>query len=699
MFIKSKMLMFAFILLLKADALAQRDSFQVESVIDASIQRVWQAFTDPADLTKWSVKLAEVDLRVSGLIRTSYDASAVLGDESTFETRILTFETNRMIAFQPVIVPKDLPSRDAYMKIWTIVYFDSLSKSQTRVRVSSHGYGPSESAQQMLASFEKGNKSKLQRLNEYLQTASAAVDTNPRIVKNPITDASQKNNVERIPPLIQTIEIDAPLPLVWDAFSTSKSMAEWMAPLATIDMRVGGKMMANYNPAGRLGDPETIVNTVICYDPLRMISLKVAKPPATFPFKDAIANTWSVMYFEKLSLSRTRIRIVGMGYDTSEQSQKMKQFFDVGNDWTLRELSKYLSSKPASQTAVEKQGAKDASSTSYEHGNVKVTITKSPKKRLDFEIEIPATREQVWHALTTVDGVREFYCPGGQIVLEPGGVYEYHFMPDAPPGKRGMEGTKLFTLLPMQMLAGTGSAPPMFPQVRKEKTRWVTIMDEVDNEHTRVRMSMVDWPASEEWSTAFEYFIKNNPVYFEMLYKRFTNGPIDWQARGVVVKPLPPVTKTTWPGRTLEKQVLLKASPKEVWNRWTTPDGLGSFFSKHTNIDFRIGGAYELYFDMNAPVGKRGGEGCEILTYAPYELLAFTWNAPPSIPRLRDANARTHVILQIKAQTDGYTQLTLSQIGIGDGEDWDAYYTYFDRAWSNVLKSLAASFDSAGEAE
>ncbi len=330
-------------------ALAQRTSFVVESVIDAPIDRVWLAFIDPADLTKWSVKVADVDLCVGGLIRTSYDASAVLGDKSTFETRILTYETNRMIAFQPVSVPKDLPSRDAYLKIWTIVYCDSLSKSQTRVRVASHGYGPGEAAQQMLALFEKGNVSKLQRLNEYLQTDSAA-DTIKRDEKISKTDApSQKNNIESMPPLVQEIEIDAPIGLVWDAFSTSKSMAEWMAPLAQIDMKVGGKMLANYHADGKLGDPNTIENTVLCFDPRRMISLKATKPPASFPFMDAIAKTWSVLYFEALSPKRSRIRIVGMGYDSSEQSQQMKQFFQVGNEWTLKALNNYFSASSANK--------------------------------------------------------------------------------------------------------------------------------------------------------------------------------------------------------------------------------------------------------------------------------------------------------------------------------------------------------------
>ncbi len=688
---KSRIIIVPFVFVLSGFTYAQRSSFEVASVIHAPIQRVWQAFTDPEDLMKWSVKMAEVDLRVGGIIRTNYNANGKLGDEQTFETQVLTFEPERMIAFRPMSAPKNLSYREAYLKIWTVVYFDDLSHDKTGVRISSHGYGPGDTAQQMLALFEKNNERKLQRLNEYVQTSVANANPNKKDAKHSSDEASShEKNVESLAPLVHVSEINAPLDFVWDAFATSKGLAAWMAPLAIIDLRVGGKMLANYHADGKLGDANTIENTILSFDPQRMISLKATKPPASFPFKDAIAKTWSVMYFEALSPRRTSIRIVGMGYDESEQSQRMRSFFKMGNDWTLKELNKYFIAKSegSKNTAIRE----DVDSTSHQHGHVKVTVTRKPLKRLDFEIDVPASRASVWRALATIEGAREFYCPGGRMALKPGGTYEYHFRPNAPPGQRGMEGTTLFTLLPKQMLAGTGSAPPMFPQVQKEKTRWVMLLDELEDHHTRVRMTMVDWPDGKEWDKAFEYFIEHNPVFLEMLYKRFTDGPIDWSARGVEVRPLPPAEKTSWPGRTLKKKVLVKATPSQVWNAWTTQEGLAKFFAKQANVEIRIGGAYELFMQPEAQQGQRGCEGCEILAYVPDKLLAFTWIAPPSIPSLRTAENRTHVILRMKSQADGFTELALYHIGFGQGDDWDTCYGYFDRAWGKVLKRLRASF-------
>jgi hypothetical protein len=38
------------------------------------------------------------------------------------------------------------------------------------------------------------------------------------------------------------------------------------------------------------------------------------------------------------------------------------------------------------------------------------------------------------------------------------------------------------------------------------------------------------------------------------------------------------------------------------------------------------------------------------------------------------------------------TRVSLSQIGWGDGEDWDAVHAPFDQAWDEILRRLQYSF-------
>ena len=134
--------------------------------------------------------------------------------------------------------------------------------------------------------------------------------------------------------------INAPVPEVWKAFTTTDGLKSWMAPLAEIDLRVGGKMRVNYDASGKLGDEKTIENTILSLEPERMLSIQATRPPAGFPFPTAIKDMWTVLRFEPAGADRTRLIITGMGFGESEESVKMREFFDKGNAHTLELLRK-----------------------------------------------------------------------------------------------------------------------------------------------------------------------------------------------------------------------------------------------------------------------------------------------------------------------------------------------------------------------
>ncbi|MCA9201138.1 MAG: SRPBCC domain-containing protein, partial [Planctomycetales bacterium] len=60
------------------------------------------------------------------------------------------------------------------------------------------------------------------------------------------------------------VEIDAGVDDIWNAFTTTEGLQSWVAPLADINFKVGGKWRANYSENGELGDENTIENTILC---------------------------------------------------------------------------------------------------------------------------------------------------------------------------------------------------------------------------------------------------------------------------------------------------------------------------------------------------------------------------------------------------------------------------------------------------
>jgi uncharacterized protein YndB with AHSA1/START domain len=147
------------------------------------------------------------------------------------------------------------------------------------------------------------------------------------------------------PPLIHQGVVDASVDEVWLAFTSKDGLESWMAAHAAIDLRLGGSMMKHYDPKGTLGDSKTIENTILAFEPKRMLSFRVSKPPEGFPFPRAVKNMWTVIYFEPLNALKTQFREVGLGFGDDEESQKMREFFDRGNAATLAQLQKHFSAK------------------------------------------------------------------------------------------------------------------------------------------------------------------------------------------------------------------------------------------------------------------------------------------------------------------------------------------------------------------
>lgn len=142
--------------------------------------------------------------------------------------------------------------------------------------------------------------------------------------------------------VVYEAEVDADIDAVWHAFTTKDGLTTWMAPLVEIELAVGGKMKANYNAKGEIGDKSTIENTILSFDPKRMLSLKATKLPTGFPFEDAAKRTWSVFYFEETPSSGTKITVVGLGYTDDAQSKQMRSFFAAANKQSLDKLAEAL---------------------------------------------------------------------------------------------------------------------------------------------------------------------------------------------------------------------------------------------------------------------------------------------------------------------------------------------------------------------
>jgi len=144
--------------------------------------------------------------------------------------------------------------------------------------------------------------------------------------------------------------------------------------------------------------------------------------------------------------------------------------------------------------------------------------------------------------------------------------------------------------------------------------------------------------------------------------------------------------------RALDKEIVIAASLDAAWSAWTTREGITSFFAPDAVIDARVGGPFQIHINPLAAPGERGADDMRFMAIDPKKMISFDWNAPPSLPLARAQ--RTFVVVRFLAVNDKTTRVTLHHTGWGEGGEWDKAYTYFDRAWGNVLGNLKKRFDT-----
>jgi uncharacterized protein YndB with AHSA1/START domain len=135
--------------------------------------------------------------------------------------------------------------------------------------------------------------------------------------------------------------------------------------------------------------------------------------------------------------------------------------------------------------------------------------------------------------------------------------------------------------------------------------------------------------------------------------------------------------------RQIRVAVTVPGTVERAWKLWTTDAGVRSFFAPGSHIDLRVEGAYEIFFAPAAPPGARGADGMRLLAVEPQRRLAFTWNAPSSMPYVRAQ--RTVVMVDFAPAGPDSARVTLRHIGWGSGPEWDEAIRYFDRAWNGFV--------------
>ena len=141
-------------------------------------------------------------------------------------------------------------------------------------------------------------------------------------------------------PLVADGIVNAPIEAVWGAWTTVEAIQSWMVAKADIDLRVGGLWRTSYSRDAELDGDAAIHHRILAFDPGRMLAFQTVRTPKNFPFPAALRQTWTVVYLEPAGSGRTRVTVRMLGFGDDAESQKMRAFFETGNQATVDALIK-----------------------------------------------------------------------------------------------------------------------------------------------------------------------------------------------------------------------------------------------------------------------------------------------------------------------------------------------------------------------
>jgi uncharacterized protein YndB with AHSA1/START domain len=137
---------------------------QQSVTVPGSVADVWAAITTAEGLRTWAVPVAHTDLRVGGIMESSYDPKARVGDPGNIRSRYLSYVPGRMVSFQVVSATPGFRHGELLRGIHTVLELEPVDSGSTRVIETMVGYRPGPGYDTLYRHFEWGNEWSLKQL-------------------------------------------------------------------------------------------------------------------------------------------------------------------------------------------------------------------------------------------------------------------------------------------------------------------------------------------------------------------------------------------------------------------------------------------------------------------------------------------------------------------------------------------------------
>lgn len=147
-----------------------------EFTVNVPLDSVWNAYTTNKGMEGWAAAIAEVDLKVNGTIKTNYNKSGKIGDESTITLHVLNYVPKRLLTLQAELTANfpDFMKEDE-KDLYNVILFEELAPDKTRLTSYGIGYKNNEKYMSLMKFFIQGNEMSYANLISYLESGKPSV--------------------------------------------------------------------------------------------------------------------------------------------------------------------------------------------------------------------------------------------------------------------------------------------------------------------------------------------------------------------------------------------------------------------------------------------------------------------------------------------------------------------------------------------
>lgn len=143
-----------------------------EVIVEADRKAVWDLFTTKEGLESWITPVGWVDLRVGGIMETSYNPNAKEGDINNIKVKFEKIKPGWSYTARNIQAPADTEFGPVLEHIPTTLRLEEVAEGKVKVIIMMRGFNETEAHQRVMGFFTEGNKWYLVRLRQRLQEGS-----------------------------------------------------------------------------------------------------------------------------------------------------------------------------------------------------------------------------------------------------------------------------------------------------------------------------------------------------------------------------------------------------------------------------------------------------------------------------------------------------------------------------------------------